>query len=163
MRSGRLIFGGAILVFTLVYMLFAGDSSKKSPEKTTKLNVQEICDGKYVIIGILGKPCGELSKIRGVWSKQTDAKAGLCLLEITHIDGQELDDKHRIVISEAFTQCVGKKQKWPPKTGDTYEGRVYEGCGFLYGKPKEVERILDEPSIQTWVTYRFESYLYLVD
>jgi hypothetical protein len=153
-----------LAILAIVCMVHAGDPGAKRPTEPIKINAEDLCSGKYVIIGRLGKPCGELSNIRGVWSGRDEStKEGWRSLRITHIDDKEIVGNHQVVISEKYVQPTShSKKNWPPQQGK-YEGRVYERCGYLFGKPAEVERILDEPSVQTSQTYSFESYLYLVD
>jgi hypothetical protein len=165
MHGWKPILSVSFVILGIGYLIFAADAVKE-PEKRSpiKIHVEDLCNGKYEIIGKLGKSCGEVLRIRGIWSaRDNSTKEGFRTLRITHIDGKKLTDIQPIVISEANVQpAKSRKDNWPPKEG-IYEGRVYERCGYLFGQPQKVERILNEPTIQTSHTYGFECYLYLID
>jgi hypothetical protein len=140
-------------------LIYAADPNEKQEKQTpVKINVEDLCSGKYVIIGRLRKPCGDIVKISGVWSEQDETtKPGWRLLQITHIDGKEI---RPMTISERFVQPGTRSVKWPPQQG-SHEGRVYERCGYIFGEPAKVKSSRHGPDFQHH--YRFESYLYLID
>jgi hypothetical protein len=154
-----------LLVIPMGCLFYAAEPSEKQERPTpVKINAKDLCDGKYVIIGLLGKPYGEISIIRGVWSGVIEnTLEGYRTFQITHIDGKPIDSEHPMIISESFVERLGKDKETSPKQGETYEGRVYEGGGYRYGRPAEALRILKEPVTDFPMDYKFESFLFFLD
>ena len=64
------------------------DSGNTAGAPPQRIAAKDICDGRYEIIGLLGKPYGSISRIGGVWEGERIAKVSELSLRITEIDGK---------------------------------------------------------------------------
>ena len=170
----------------LVYAADPGGNREKQPP--VKVNAEDLCNGKCVIIGRLGRPYGETVKVRAVWKGRSND--GMWeVLHVTHINGREVAKGNPITfvgkdVSQIVTMRGGRMpttgsdessvptirtvgqssyQPAPPMEGTVYEGRVYESGGYPDDeRPTAVRKILDLP-ITRHSTYGFRSRLYLID
>ncbi len=189
MRSWRPTVVGLFAVLGIGCLVYAADPGKKNEKQPPiKVRAEDLCNGKCVIIGRLGKPYGETTKIRAIWKGRSND--GMWeLLHVTHIDGRVVAKENSITfvsrdVSQIVTMRHGRMpdttsnesivptirtvgqsayQPAPPKEGTVYEGRVYESGGYPDDeRPTEVKKILDLPVTQH-STYGFRSQLHLID
>jgi hypothetical protein len=144
-----------------------------SDEKQAPANVraEDLCNGNCVILGRLGKPYGQISRIRAVWEYGERAleKPEGRHLRVTHLDGKKLADDRQIIFRGGFFKRLEGHRGTKEFTvdGQVFEGRVYESGGFPDTLPPEVEKILN-PEMQPyqpapWTGFAFHSFLYLID
>ena len=139
-----------------------------SGEKQTPsvIRAEDLCNGNYVIIGRLGKPYGEISKVRAVWESPAHAPKPTGLsLRITHIDGKKLADAQQIVVDGRYVESRKEDHKTRParKTGQVVEGRVFESGGFPRDYPNNVREALGLPPVQPAYGFAFNSFLHFID
>ena len=72
------------------------------------VRAEELCNGNCIILGRLGKPYGEITKIRAVGNMEKNlAKPEGPSLRITHIDGKKLADDQQIIVEDDFIERLG--------------------------------------------------------
>ncbi|WP_232103021.1 hypothetical protein [Gimesia maris] len=102
--------------------------NKKRSEGRLDISFRDLQD-RYRIIGKLGKPLGEYSKIRGVWKHERTTKGHdvrrLYRLYVTHIDGKPLDQR---VIFDYWWDTITSYGVMPfkPPVPDPVETKVWE-------------------------------------
>jgi hypothetical protein len=139
---------------------------KKAP---ATVRADDLCNGTCVIVGRLGKPYGEVSKVRAVWEvEKAPEKPKGPSLRITHIDGKKLDSDHQVVVEDLLYVKWCKKDRemsWDRiHDGQVVEGRVFESGGYLPSEyPLPVQEILGMPPVQSPYGFAFRSFLYFID
>jgi hypothetical protein len=154
----------AIGILGTVCMVQMCSSGEK--QQPTAIRAEDLCNGKYVIIGRLGKPYGEISKVRAVWESRAEApKPTGPSLRITHIDGKKLADDQQIVVDGRYVELRKEDHKTRPvrNTGQVVEGRVFESGGFPRDYPNNVREALGLPPVQPAYGFAFNSFLHFID
>ncbi len=169
MRNWKSTILGLFAVFGIACWIYAAGANEK--QQPIKINAEDLCSGKYVIIGRLGKPYGEISKYAHVWKINDMSKAANYSLHVIEIDGAAVDKDCPIVFSQFDVKRLkkdhhiapkqGKDQHTAPKQGDVYEGRVYETCGYDR-QPEKVDAILGVQPYQ-YRGFGFCSFLHIID
>jgi hypothetical protein len=143
-------------------------SDEKKPLATVQ--AEDLCNGNCRIIGRLGKPYGEISRVRGVWEygKNLPKPEGPSL-RITHIDGKELAADRHIIFRHGFVKSMtgNRKANVLPRSGEVLDGKVYEAGGYpedcpppVVGPPGGPHAIVQPPP---WAGFAFHSFLYFLD
>jgi hypothetical protein len=173
MRTLKLVSLGLIVVFGIGCLIYAADpSTKREKRLPVTISAEDLCNGKCVIIGRLGKPYGEIVKMRGVWDGTDGSKAEYPLFRVTHVDGKKVADNHPIVINQMFVERLRDRPDLRqdktnatggrPRQGDVYEGRAYESGGYIR-EPRKINEIFHKPGAQDPYGFAFYSFLYLID
>ena len=168
MQSGKILFLGLVTTLGVGCLIYAADpSTKQEKQPPVKINAADLCSGKYVIIGQLGKPYGEITRIRAIW-KGNDGFYDL--LRVTHINGKEVAKESPITFISADVRRLRKSKDGYsirvtrvdpiPKEGAVYEGRVHESGGYDE-QPEEVEGIF--VPLSQHLAFSFRSWLFLID
>jgi hypothetical protein len=147
-----------------------GSSDEKKTPATVR--AEDLCNGNCIIVGRLGKPYGEVSKVRGIWEldKKDPPKPEGPWLRITHIDGKKLADDQQIVVNRGFVKSLkGNRgmEEYPPG-GQVIEGRVYEFGGYPEEWPPKIREALGLPHFpavqpRPEMGFFFHSFLYFID
>lgn len=163
MSLGLGLLGGLALA-CLAPVCFPGE--KKSP--AIRINAEDLCSGKYEIVGRLGKPYGEISKVRAVWEENkayTGKDIAYCL-RITQVDEVELRPDRQIVIPRPCVrrlEAIMQGKGHPPFHGEVVEGRVFESGGYVRYPDKVIEILGGPRSQDPHFGFEFYSFLYLID
>lgn len=157
--------GGLLLMLGLGVVALPQLSSGEEPTKPKQVFAKDLDDGSIQIIGLLGKPYGEIIQIRGVWEAPTkrNFKNDYPNLRITHLDGERLDHDHEVLISAMYVHRLEFDQDAKPwQPGDVYEGRVFESGAYIRN-PGKVDEILGKLPAADIYGFKFYSFLYLID
>jgi len=171
MRSGKTLLLGLCTTFGIGCLIYAADpNAKHQKQAPVKINAEDLCSGRYVIVGRLGRPYGHIVKIRAVWTRSDDFRDLNDRLRVTHIDGREVGkqapivfvspDVRRLRKSNDGYRILATRIDLIPKEGTVYEGRVYESGGYDV-QPEEVEKIF--VPLSQHLAFGFRSWLFLID
>lgn len=144
-------------------------AAQGQPRPIGMVKAEDLCEGKCEIVGLLGKPYGAISKIRGVWEGweygwwKVPPGEKQFSLRVTEIDGETLPPEKQIVIHFKYVKWLRDRTlATKPVRGEQVEGRVYESGGYVR-HPGEVLDILGEKPRQDFFDFRFYSFLHFVD
>jgi hypothetical protein len=166
MRKQYLLWWGLLAFFGVACLTqICSSGEKKSP---AVIRADDLCNGKYVIVGRLGKEYGRVSKVRGVWeySKGDLPKPTGLVLRITHVDGKRLAREKQVVVDGLYIEHLDEKQqtKESRKAGHVVEGDVIESGGYPRGESlPEVREMLGLRPVQPAYGFAFHSFLYFID
>lgn len=155
-----------LLILAALWTCIPQLTSGEEPAQPKEILAKDLHNGKVQIVGLLGKPYGEILHIRGVWEapkKKVPGKDEYPVLRITHVDGKSLADAHQLLISGKYVQRLQYEENsrpWQPS--DVYEGNVYESGGYIR-EPEEVSRTLGKPLSADIYGFKFYTFLYLID
>lgn len=157
----------AVLGIIGVTCLASVCSSGEKKSAAVRILAEDLCNGKYEIIGRLRKPYGEISKVRAVWedNKEFAGKGTEHFLRITHLDGVRLKADQQIVINDHYVEMLRATMQGkghPPFAGEVVEGRVFESGGYIR-YPDKVDEILGKLPAQDPYGFRFYSFVYFLD
>ncbi len=150
------------------------------------IKAEDLQNGKYQVIGLLGKPYGEESVIEGVWNREPEIdkfgkkkKYRQFFFEVTAIDGRPLGNKNIIQFQDGSVFVLKKSSlmnsdaivlmEYAPRVGKSVSIRAFESGGysnFVIRYPEWVHKLLDDrQEVQDPLRkeFRFHSFLYLVD
>jgi hypothetical protein len=162
MRSWKPAIFGLFAVLGIGCLIYAADPNEKQGKQApAKISAEDLCVGKCIIIGRLGKPYGEISRIRAVWKANDQFKGESFFLRVVEIDGKTVAEEHPIEISEFDVKWLKKDHGNPPKQRGAYEGRVYESGGYDR-QPEKVDAILGIQPYQ-YRGFGFCSFLHFID
>lgn len=137
---------------------------KKSP--LTRIKAEDLCNGDCQIVGRLGKPYGEISKVRGVWETGDLSKPSPPSLRLTHIDGKQLAKDQQIVVEGIYVEWPKGKlgAEETREIGQVVEGRVFESGGYpRHEEPSKVREIRGLAPVQPLYGFAFHSFLYFIN
>jgi hypothetical protein len=176
MQRFRFFGGIALCIFGIAYSIVAWSTaetksmadmrSSDAKNHPKPVLASDLCNGDYQIIGLLGKPYGEVSKIRAVWEKEKvrSKPTNDAILRITHIDGKRLEQNRQIVVYEPYINHIKKPEDKPSLDNHVYEGRVFESGGYPKNETSDdVEKILHLNTVQKIYGFAFHTYIYLID
>jgi hypothetical protein len=151
-------------ILGVVCIVYASTTEEKQSPIPTKINAEDLCNKKYVIVGRLGKTYGEISTVHGTWVSGDISKPEGPQLQITNIDGVKVDADYPILIKHKFIRLLQEKKNnvEPHRQGEVYDGRVYESGGYI-STPMKVDEILRKQPVQDPYGFVFCSFLYLID
>ena len=165
----RILFSVFLLpasVYTLISTLLNLPSFDGEKLEKVVLNADDLVSGKVEIVGVLSRPYGEISNIRGIWKRNENeirtAKGPKFVFLVTHIENKPVGSDLRIISDLVIPLPGSSFDQKLIEEGNRYEGRVYEAGGYLR-KPSEVLKILGEPVSADPLSFGFHSFVYLID
>jgi hypothetical protein len=144
--------------------------SDEKGQLPVRIKAEDLCSGKYEILGRLGKPYGEISNVRAVWEiSGTPKKKGFKRsLRITHIDGVALKPDEQVVIASYFVRDALMQGTAPRRfdgevvDGKVVDGRAYEDGGYVR-YPEKVNEILGIPQAADPLSFQYYSFLNFIN
>jgi hypothetical protein len=124
-KHRRLFISFFALTILGVYSVWAAPPEGKNNKPEVRLD--DLRDGKVVVVGLLGMPLHEMMRMQGTWRTPEDDKDVVPVLFITHVNGQKRQDAVRF--KDHFVSAVdrGGRKVLPPKNADvTWEMYGYE-------------------------------------
>lgn len=166
MRKQRLLCWSVLAFLGAACLTQIGSSDER--KSLTVIRADDLCNGKYVIVGRLGKEYGRVSKVRGVWEHSEGGlpKPTGLLLRITHVDGKKLAREKQLVVDGLYIEHLNQKQQMEEsrKAGQVVEGNVIESGGYPKGEIlPQVRKLLGLPLVQPAYGFAFHSFLYFID
>ena len=112
----------AILVCVVGVSMFSAADERSKPKT---VDLAEIVDGQVQIVGLLGKPIGEVVDLRGVWAEPPNLSGTKepRRFEVTHVNGNRLKEPVAY-LSHSVHQW--NRNPVVSKTGDVWEMIAYE-------------------------------------
>ena len=117
------LFGLTLLIAILALFPIASQSDE---ENLQKIEMSKILERRIQLVGILGRPLGEVQKIRGHWKARDVAKGSSKEFVVESVDGIEL--KSPVAFESFFFKATdrdGRELQWDKD--DAWEMIAYEG------------------------------------
>jgi hypothetical protein len=115
---GLILLTSVLAVFTI--------ASQSDEENLQKVEMSKILERRIQLVGLLGRPLGEVQKIRGHWKDRDFVKGSSKEFVVESVDGIEL--KSPVAFESFFVQATDMDgHELQMKTHDTWDMIAYEG------------------------------------